>query len=307
MVPKFRAATKVQKVSDNIISQIRDAILSGQLKPKDRVASEKELISDFGASKATVREALRVLEVMGLVKIKKGLGGGIFVAEVNMQTTVNSIINFLHFNPVSIADITMIRYMFEPGVVQMVASLVQPKDIKVLESMITEERPRLSPDVTKEIGFHRYLARMTENPILILILDFVDNLLTDINLQANPELEFYASVERAHLKILECLSRKDAAGATAAIIEDILQAGAYLAKRTGSSVFDPNKLIASPNGFHHPFTVADGKPEEDVAGVKYLASLIGNENVAKLQNQGALSVRVGTGNLLLIDLTDKFR
>ncbi|MBU0988954.1 MAG: GntR family transcriptional regulator, partial [Proteobacteria bacterium] len=61
----FKTVNKSDKISDNIIAQIRDSILSGQLKPGDRLASEKELIEQFGVSKATMREALRVLEVMG--------------------------------------------------------------------------------------------------------------------------------------------------------------------------------------------------------------------------------------------------
>jgi GntR family transcriptional repressor for pyruvate dehydrogenase complex len=296
---KFSEATKVEKISDNIISQVRDAILSGKLKPGDRLASEKELISDFGASKATVREALRVLEVMGLVEIKKGIGGGIFIAEVDMKTTVNSIINFLHFKPVSITDITMVRYIYEPAVAQIAAPLVQPKDIEILESMITEGEQNLRANVAKGIGFRRYLARMTENSILILIVDFIDNLLTDINIYANPGPEFYKRVEQDHLAILEYLRRKDGIGASRAMVKDILEVGAYLAERTGSPVFDPTRITGSLRGFQHPFT------EEDVASLQYLESLIGDENVAKLQNQGVLLIPVGTGKLFLIDLTHK--
>ncbi|NNK95454.1 MAG: FadR family transcriptional regulator, partial [Desulfobacterales bacterium] len=64
----FDSAKKNEKITDVIISQVRDAILSGQLKPGDRLASEKELVNQFGVSKATLREALRALEVMGLVE-----------------------------------------------------------------------------------------------------------------------------------------------------------------------------------------------------------------------------------------------
>ncbi|MCK4783939.1 MAG: FadR family transcriptional regulator [Desulfobacteraceae bacterium] len=97
----FRAASKTEKISDHIIEQIRDAVLSGQFKPGDRLASENELINQFEVSKATIREALRVLEVMGLIEIKKGVGGGVFIAEVEMKTTINSIINFLYFKSVN--------------------------------------------------------------------------------------------------------------------------------------------------------------------------------------------------------------
>jgi len=308
MTTKFTEAAKVKKISDHIISQIRDAILSGKIKPGDKLASEKELISDFGASKATVREALRVLEALGLVEIRKGISGGVFIAEVDMKTTVNSIINFLHFKTVSISDITMVRYIFEPLVAQMAASLVQPKDIENLESIITKVEPNLRFDVSKHIEFHRYLARLTENSILILIVDFIDNLLTDIKLKINLGPEFFKIVEQSHLAILECLSRKDHIGARRAMVKDILDVGAHMAELTGSSVFDPNVITGSLKSYQHPYSnISIGETEEDVAALQYLESHIGEENVAKLQNHGALFRRVGTGELFLIDLTHKLK
>ena len=81
----FKATDKTEKVSESIITQIRDAILSGKVKPGDRLASEKELLSQFSVSKATMREALRVLESMGLIEIRKGVVGGVFIAEVDMK------------------------------------------------------------------------------------------------------------------------------------------------------------------------------------------------------------------------------
>ena len=68
----------------------------------------------FGVSKATMREALRVLEAMGLLEIRKGISGGAFVAEVDMRTTVHSIMNFLHLQSVSVKEITMLRLFIEP-------------------------------------------------------------------------------------------------------------------------------------------------------------------------------------------------
>jgi GntR family transcriptional repressor for pyruvate dehydrogenase complex len=73
----FKTASKSEKVSDKIIHQIRNAILSGQLMPGDKLASEKELMEQFEVSKATMREALRVLEVLGLIEIRKGTAGGL--------------------------------------------------------------------------------------------------------------------------------------------------------------------------------------------------------------------------------------
>ena len=185
----FKLPKKPEKISDQIIAQIRDTILAGDLKPGDKLGSEKELIGQFGVSKATLREALRVLEAMGLIEIRKGLSGGVFIAEVDMKTTINSSVNFLHFKSVSIKDITMLRLFVEPFIVRIAIRNITEDDISKLRAMIENESGEsinnAEGEIKKGISFHRYLARLTHNPILILIMDFVDNLLTDIKSQSD--------------------------------------------------------------------------------------------------------------------------
>ncbi|HDZ90718.1 MAG: FadR family transcriptional regulator [Deltaproteobacteria bacterium] len=238
----FKAVNKSEKVSDNIISQIRDSILSGLLKPGDRLASEKELMTQFQVSKATMREALRVLEVMGLVEIRKGTAGGAFVAEVDMKTTINSIINFIHFKPISVRDITMLRYLIEPGVARMAALKRSERDISNLRGIIGKGVVEGEAEVIREIGFHRYLARMTGNTILILLIDFVDNLLSTIKTTLDLDPGFYHNVRASHEAILECLIRKDSAGAGRAMTDDLLQVGRDMAAKMGTEPFDPSEI-----------------------------------------------------------------
>ena len=77
-------SVKSDKVSQHIIDQIRNAIFDGRLKPGDKLPSERELIENFKVGKATLREALRSLEVLGFLEIRKGVSGGAFVTEVDM-------------------------------------------------------------------------------------------------------------------------------------------------------------------------------------------------------------------------------
>ncbi len=242
----FQAAQKTSKISDQIIDQIRDAILSGKLKPGDRLASEKELADQFGVSKATMREALRVLEVMGLIEMRKGISGGIFTAQVGMRTTIHSIINFLHFQPISIKEITLIRYLIEPAVARIAAAKITDSDIRNLKKIVGEKAPRADDQVSKEIGFHRYLARLAENTLLILIVDFVDNLLDSIKSKIDLGPDFYRQVRKSHQEILDCLIKKDDLGAGKAMIRDLLEVDRYLSLVMGSIPFDPAELDQYP-------------------------------------------------------------
>ena len=238
----FNTVNKTEKVSDNIIAQIRDSILSGRLKPGDRLASEKELIAQFGVSKATMREALRVLEVMGLVEIRKGTSGGAFVAEVDMKTTINSIINFIHFKPVSVKEITMLRYFIEPAVARIACIKRTDDDIEHLRNITGEVVSSGPAEVSREIGFHRYLARMTGNTLLILLIDFVDNLLSTMKTELDLDPEFYQNVRKAHEIILECLIQRDPAAAAIAMTNDLLQVGRDMALKMDTPPFEPSEL-----------------------------------------------------------------
>lgn len=301
----FQTANRTHKISDQIIEQIRNAILSGHFKPGDKVASEKELMSEFGVSKATLREALRVLEGMGLVEIRKGITGGVFIAEVDMKTTIHGIMNFLHFKTISIKDITMIRYLLEPPVAQIAASRIQPEDIVKLESMITEDPVVPHTIVSREIGFHRYLARMTENPILILVMDFIDNILDDIKSQLNLGGEFYHKVVKSHRAILECLKQKDEVGVRREIINDLLEVGNHLAKASGTQPFDPSILLGENLPISSEQTsILLERSLNEVPVSKDLQRIFGEELADRLHKQGVVFRRIGTGELYFIALDD---
>ena len=240
-------------------------------------------MSEFGVSKATLREALRVLEGMGLVEIKKGITGGVFIAEVDMKTTIHGIINFLHFKTVSIKDITMIRYLLEPPVAQIAASRIQPDDIMKLESLIIEHPAVPDTVVSREIGFHRYLVRMTENPILILVMDFIDNILDDIKFQLDPGAEFYHKVAKAHQAILECLRQKDGVGARREIVNDLLEVGNHLAHLSGTQPFDPAMLLDENLPFRpHPTSLSLDRSLNEVLLSKDLQQILGEDLADKI-------------------------
>src|SRR3972149_1077959 len=107
-------SVKSNKISEHIIEQVRKAILDGRLKPGDKLPSERELIENFKVSKVTLREALRSLEVLGFLEIRKGVSGGPFVTEVDMKKARDSFINFLHFKNLSLTNLSEVRLILEP-------------------------------------------------------------------------------------------------------------------------------------------------------------------------------------------------
>jgi len=238
---QFEASKKTNKVSDDIISQIRDSILSGKLKPGDKLSCEKDLIEQFCVSKATMREALRVLEVMGFIEMRKGVGGGAFIAEVDLKTTINSIINFLHFKQICVKDMTMVRYLIEPTVAQIATQQITDKDIENIKEIIGKEGDYLnkSDELSKGLKFHLYIARMTGNPILTMIVRVICDLLHAIKAKIDLDINFYNDVRNTHKIILECMIQKDQIATTIAMRNDVLESGRYLSERLNREAYRP--------------------------------------------------------------------
>ncbi|MGZ3537836.1 MAG: FCD domain-containing protein, partial [Thermodesulfobacteriota bacterium] len=156
--------------------------------------------------------------------------------------------------------------------------------------------------VSREIGFHRYLARMTENPILILVMDFIDNILNDVKFRLDPGAEFYHKVAKAHHAILECLKQKDGVGARKAIVQDLLEVGNDLAMLSGTQPFSPTMLL--DENLPLPSQRAPLSPDRTVHELLStdLQRIFGEEVAGRLNEKGVVFRRIGTGELFFIAL-----
>ena len=133
---------------------------------------------------------------------------------------------------------------------------------------------------------------MTQNPILILIMDFIDNILRDKKSELKPDAEFYKKVRQSHHRILGCLRQKDGAGARREMVADLLETMNYLSKLTGSDPFNPAEVEDKDAGI-------------DVWEGLKLEAVNEQEAITTLQKRGTILKRVGSGELYLIVLEDK--
>ena len=207
-------SVKSNKVSQNITDQIRNAIFEGRLKPGDKLPSERELIENFKVSKATLREALRSLEVLGFLGIRKGVSGGAFVTEVDMTKARDSFTNFLLFKNLSLKDLSEVRLLLEPYIAEKATQAITQADLNRLQKLIKESEHAIKNNIAlesrkDEIEFHRIIASITGNPILMFILDFVENLLIDTKAILKPGREFSKKVLRAHKRIYNALLERN--------------------------------------------------------------------------------------------------
>jgi GntR family transcriptional repressor for pyruvate dehydrogenase complex len=217
---------KTDKVSQNIVNQIRKAIFNGVLKPGDKLPSDKELMDNFGVSKGSLREALSSLEVLGLLEIRKGSLGGAFVTEVDTEKAKEVFNNFFVFRDLSLENLFDVRLILEAHIAEKAASMITTDDLQRLEQNLQETRDALRNDLPlnyreKEVSFHIIIANATQNPLLIFLLDYVETLLLDAKKILNTGRDFSMKVLKAHECIYKALVARDANGAKKAIIRDI--------------------------------------------------------------------------------------
>ena len=155
-----------------MVDQIRDAIFERRLNPGDMLPPERELRETFNVSRGTLREALRVLEHMGLIEIKLGTAGGISVKQAGMEQLIESFTLLIRSGALPVSEIGEFREGIEGKIAFLAAERASTEDIKDLEHLIVtagllKEKGVAAwenfLDVDQEI--HKKLAKISKNSL----------------------------------------------------------------------------------------------------------------------------------------------
>jgi DNA-binding FadR family transcriptional regulator len=121
---------------ENLVNQLEDAILSGSFKPGEKLPSSSELEACMGASRGTLREALRILQQKGLVESRVGVKGGIFVREANTDPVTEGLAQLIRLQKISLDDLAEFRQAIESGLIRLVAKRISDPDIEILKGYL---------------------------------------------------------------------------------------------------------------------------------------------------------------------------
>jgi GntR family transcriptional regulator, transcriptional repressor for pyruvate dehydrogenase complex len=184
MKPLFREA-KQSRIFQDVVEQIENAILDGDLEAGDRLPPERELKNTLKTSRSTLREALRVLEQKGLIEMRLGMGGGAIVKAVSTKQVSQSLGLLIRSRKVSLEHLAEFRERFEGDIAALAAIRASDQDLSTLHTLLERARHCAEEGADQEERFqgerflgvdkqiHLYLARITENPIYITILETV--------------------------------------------------------------------------------------------------------------------------------------
>ena len=216
---------RTRRVFEEVIDQFREQMRSGQLRPGDKLPSERELARQFKASRNAIREALRTLEVAGFIEMQTGAKGGAFCREVDARLIADSMRDMLHLGQITLEHLTQARLWMETIVTRVACKRATEEDFAELEANIElgvelMRQGRLEEKVVVNIEFHNILARATKNPVLILNMRLLMDLTTQFARHAAPDIDPY-HIEWRRLMVRLLRERRE--GDAVAAMEERLQ------------------------------------------------------------------------------------
>src|SRR5882757_6627996 len=160
---RFTPVPRPTRAYEVIVEQVENAIYTGQLVPGARLPSERELMAQFGVSRATVREALRVLEAGGLIRSRRtDPGGGAEVLPFSTESLYKAL--------TSLVAVVQFRMVIEGNVAGLSAQLRSDDQLAAIEAQLAAMRTALEKDydafAAADVAFHNAVNDSIGNPLL---------------------------------------------------------------------------------------------------------------------------------------------
>jgi DNA-binding FadR family transcriptional regulator len=234
--PNLRA----QKRGDIVVDEIKRWIADRRFTPGDKLPKEAELQDLFGISKGTAREALKSLEVQGLVTVSTGPAGGATIGEVPLERAFQLMQNYLFFRHLEVAQIYAVRRILEPELAAGAVAHLTDADFAALEHSIETCAPastdpaRARAQRQEDLHFHDVLAAANPNGLLRFMCEMINQLLRhQVAMGHTPTHPAYQRLGdanvAAHKQLLAAARRRDADEVRRLMAEHIDEAGRLVA------------------------------------------------------------------------------
>jgi GntR family transcriptional repressor for pyruvate dehydrogenase complex len=173
----FRSLQR-KRLYEEVAASIKQAIFSGVYRVGDKLPSETELAGMFQVSRPVVREAIRYLEITGLLIVRQGATGGAFVSGINSRVLKENVLDLLSLRKVSVGQLTEVRTLIDPEVARLAALRAEAEDLEELRRSVAisqslDRKIDFLDHVENNARFHRLLGRASHNLFYAIIVDVI--------------------------------------------------------------------------------------------------------------------------------------
>ena len=167
----FEILTSKDKISNQIVSLIKNRLIDGSIKPGDKLPTEIELVDQMGVSRTPVREAMKILEAIGIIEIRRG--EGMFISEDLSKSNLNPLIFSLILHSNNISKLVEFRLYFEEMIIQLIRTNCTEDDLQKIRQVYQSQQERMRADLSTEklaeidLEFHYAVLGATKNPFII--------------------------------------------------------------------------------------------------------------------------------------------
>jgi GntR family transcriptional repressor for pyruvate dehydrogenase complex len=208
---------KTNRASEDVVVQIKEAILSGRFASGSKLPSERELTAEFQVSRGVIREAIRILELSGFLLVRKGYGGGAYVTELNLSHVGNAFLDLFQSNKLTIAEVTQVRLHNEPEVARLAALNFDDSHLEMLEEAATSENlpfRSYADRVARLTRVHKILASICGNQFFEAIVRSMLKITAEVVLKVATDYNALHGPGE-HLALIEAVKNKDGTRAAA--------------------------------------------------------------------------------------------
>jgi GntR family transcriptional repressor for pyruvate dehydrogenase complex len=214
---EFPQVTREPRLSDKVANLLLESITNGDVRPGERLPSERVLGEQFGVSRTVIREAVRALVAKGVIEVRTG--SGLRVAAVNASAVTESMTLFLRGQAgMDYGTIHEVRAMIEIQVAGLAAERRTDDDIAAMREICDRMATELD-DVTaassSDVAFHRKLAEATHNELYVIMLDSIGDILLEVRRETLGVPGRIALGVKVHRGILARVEAGDVEGARA--------------------------------------------------------------------------------------------
>jgi DNA-binding FadR family transcriptional regulator len=227
---------KQNRIAVEIVSQLKAAILAGRFAPDERLPTERELTEQFNVSRVVVREAVRELEITGLVKILQGPTGGAYVTDLSSDHLNKAFLDLFHYRKLSVAELMRTRILIEGEIVRAAATKARADFARRLQEALDaeqDERLNHAEFVSSRIRIHHILAEMSGNRLLQAIASSLLRLTGDVILVVKPAKKVIHRPEE-HAEIIRAVLSHDPDASAAAMQRHLENMAERLVKLEGT-------------------------------------------------------------------------